>query len=325
MKDLDPNAPGYDISFRDLPKSLSSDELRPVAESFVLNLDQITLLNSAPRDIAYHAYKYGRAEYLATCSLLNKITFTQDEVNQNINAIDQRSKELFLADLEFHSPNNSWVISGNIVDKIAKWDVEVGGLALVNNSVIIWLWTAFESFSEDLWKVAVNRGPKRLAKKIVKAAVNGKNLNAGTDSESKSARKAVSYQTLAEFGFDLRNRMGDVLKKEKRVGFDTSEAMEAAYLTVFADKCKAVFELAAYENVRGLEQLRHVLAHRAGVADLKFKTKIDKLKGFPIQYRIGERIEIDRKVCILIWNSVIAVATSLLEVVDLEVSPSATQ
>jgi hypothetical protein len=135
-------------------------------------------------------------------------------------------------------------------------------------AVTVYIWTAFECLAGDLWASSLNHATA-LAHKILASIPNEDSEKSGL------SRRHIEVGLAARYGFDLRRRLGTVLKA--KFDFSSIDGIQAAYKQAFGT-CGGLEGF--HDVLMELEQVRHLIVHRGGVADAKF-AKITKLKVKP--------------------------------------------
>jgi hypothetical protein len=133
-------------------------------------------------------------------------------------------------------------------------------------AVTLYIWTAFEYLAADLWVGSLNQSTT-LAQRIL-ASMSNEVI--GTPGLS---RRQIDVGLAARYGFDLRHSLGTILKP--KFDFSNVDGIEAAYKGAFGG-CGEIEQLR--DDLRQLEQVRHLIVHRGGVMDDKF-LKLSGLKG----------------------------------------------
>lgn len=155
------------------------------------------------------------------------------------------------------------------------------GTDVVFAAAIILAYTLVESLSDDLWVTAVNVRPHSLAANVLRLRANK------ADDEQKPV---IELTELLDFDFDLRQKMGDLLKRTKRVSLDSIRAVERAYNEAFwnpesPDKRKPCVALGAiFDEYRkelfAIEHIRNILVHQGGKLDEEFVKSMKGYEGF---------------------------------------------
>jgi hypothetical protein len=169
------------------------------------------------------------------------------------------------------------------VNKFACADREIMlpflGLQAMMSSQIIGSLTAVEVLLGDLWVAAVNYGPKVLAENAVKAnKKNAAGLKLERSDTTKAQEKTIPVSCLSEYGYDLRERMGDLLLEEKKVDFESVYNAAVAYCLTFGDWIAPLFDenTASFADIHALSLVRNVLVHNGGNVDADFVEGIAK-------------------------------------------------
>jgi len=146
-----------------------------------------------------------------------------------------------------------------IIDANQKesWEAVQATLA----AMLMGLWTAFESLAQDTWITAVNLHPKPLADRVLKAL------------DREDQQKFLSGKMVSDAEYDLRNCMGDILLRKGAVDFQRLKSIQRAYEMSFANEFEPIFSQ-YYAALEELESIRNLFAHKGGVVDERFKSKM---------------------------------------------------
>jgi len=165
-------------------------------------------------------------------------------------------------------------------------------------AVTVYIWTAFECLAGDLWAISLNHATT-LGHRTLTSIVS-------EDTEDSSlSRRHIDVGLAARYGFDLRRSLGTILRP--KFDFSSFEGVMVAYKKAFG----TCGELENFSDVlKELEQLRHLIVHRGGVADSKF-VKITKPK-----VRADKIVSLKLSQVGLYMMSVTLGCVALLKVVD---------
>lgn len=160
----------------------------------------------------------------------------------------------------------------------------------------VYIWTAFECLAADLWENSLNH----------RTALAHRTLNSisGEDPEKSGlSRRQIDVGLAARHGFDLRKCLGTVLKS--KFDFSSFEGIQTAYKQAFGTS-----ELDDHQELKELEQVRHLIVHRGGITDEKFLriTKLKARRGAPLPLKTPQ-------VCGYVINVTLG-CVALLEGVD---------
>ncbi len=117
-------------------------------------------------------------------------------------------------------------------------------------SLVIEAWTLFESLSEDLWEAAINFHP------TVLGALNGK--------------AKISFDDLQKNAFNVRHKMGTLLKRKEAVGFRAINDIRDAYRLAFTDQFKPIEDILNDSGLQYAAAVRNLLIHKRGIIDKEF-------------------------------------------------------
>jgi hypothetical protein len=171
----------------------------------------------------------------------------------------------------------------------------------------------------DSWIAALNEGPKRLVENVVKNPA----LRPETDVAA-SQTKQIPITALVDYGYDLRTKMGDLLRTTKKVDFQSLRNTQKAYLAAFRGPAESLFNESAqsYANIMILSAVRNLLLHRGGKVDQEFKSIAQKATGNSIpsvtQLSEGDLLTVRGGMVRELHTAVVHHCTDLLLFVDQE-------
>jgi hypothetical protein len=99
-------------------------------------------------------------------------------------------------------------------------------------AMLIGLWTAFESLAQDTWIESVNARPVPLGQRIVKRSAD---LGTGTQ------MKQLSWDHIANLGFNLSGAVGTLLLRQRAVDFQSLKTIRVAYKVAVAGEFESIF------------------------------------------------------------------------------------
>jgi len=138
-------------------------------------------------------------------------------------------------------------------------------------------WTAFEVLSVDLWISALNESPQNL-------------VVAFTKKPERDQEKSVPISAIQTVGYDLRHSMGTILRNTGRASFISLSSTRRVYEKTFGSELPPVFH---DENLRLLELVRNLFAHRAGGVDETFLRDITSVKHPFGVLQLGQALELN--------------------------------
>jgi hypothetical protein len=243
----------------DLATSLKTKSLRPIAEAFVANIDRLH---------AFWKHAPILAQFVQVHTTIINHLIWEESGGKTIMPTDDpelRSRvETRMRD-GVHDPK--WInFAKASFDKSAqRYDLLLSGIDNADKALLasfsaqlLQVWTAFESLSNDLWVKAFNERPTRLVPQWSKGS---------QDKQDKS----IPITDLHRAGFDVRNKMGTILRDRGRVSFNSIETTKKAYERAFGDFVGQFFD---NPQLRVLELTRNLIAHRAGKIDSTFIKEI---------------------------------------------------
>jgi len=134
-------------------------------------------------------------------------------------------------------------------------------IAAFAGSIVIEAWTLFESLSEDLWEAALNFHPTVLG-----------NLK---------GKARFTFDDLQRNGFDVRNKMGTILKRQKDVGFRTLWDIRDSYSLAFSVQAAPIEAVLDDKTLKYAAAVRNLLIHKRGVIDQEFCNQTSGIPDIP--------------------------------------------
>jgi hypothetical protein len=135
------------------------------------------------------------------------------------------------------------------------------------SATTVYMWTAFECLAGDLWTSSLDQSTT-LGHQVLGTISGDDPENTGL------SRRRIDVGLAARYGFDLRRKLGTILRP--KFDFTSVEGVQSAYKKAFG----TCGELEKYSSLKDLEQVRHLIVHRGGIADDQFM-KVAKVKGKP--------------------------------------------
>jgi hypothetical protein len=194
---------------------------------------------------------------------------------------------------------------------------------------IIGAWTAFEALAGDLWEVALNLHPRKLASLVGKskriAQTAGRDKWSDDDDESEDGEtspdkqgdeKVVPLKRIHDitFGtFNLEQRMGTLLKK--RFKFTSLHGIRKAYSSAFAERKDLIDKALSRKSLDAISLVRNLLVHKGGRADDAYLREAKGVPGTP-ELTAGQEIKLTGGVSHALINPAILAGVDLLKAVD---------
>lgn len=177
------------------------------------------------------------------------------------------------------------------------------GLDAALSASIIGLWTAFESLASDLWESSINARPHLLTMKR-------KGQKTNTDADS----KMLPILTIQKHGYDLRGKMGSIMK-DRGIKFSTLDGINGAYRLAFREDRERIDKALHDPAVKALNAVRNLLVHRAGVVDRTFVDQVGSTASLSV-FKIGESLRLDGDLWYSLVHQVVARSVDLIRAVD---------
>lgn len=205
---------------------------------------------------------------------------------------------------EFHVPVDehfaATIDAAKMVDRSSILDFHAvnKGINALYTSMLVQCWTAIEVMATDLWEAAVNVHPKLLADLSGKGWHDNKPTNLATNNAANIARKKKK-------GSYLRDKLP----------FASLKSIKQAYGYAFSMDETAIKTALMSPDLHFLSETRHILVHKGGKPDRKFKAAI---KGHALARKIAkaDRISVDGEKVTDLLTRTINPSFDLLKAVD---------
>jgi len=298
------NGTADEVQFNDRALSLQvrNAALEPVLTSFKQHVRNIVFLHISPHILL--SYGYQKMAWFSFFHERAKIDEAKKYSNFDewFQQVEEKVKEVARTEearKEF--THHLWeTASGDLLE--LKKDQKVReALRLIQHMTLLLSWTSFECLACDSWEAAVNVRPLVLGQRAFA------NLPQDTEGIVGLERKSVSVGLLAKHGFDIRGKLGTLLKS--KFDFTGVSGTRKAYVAAFGDKLP-LDSILGDDNLYGLEVVRHAIVHRAGIADELYLAKTHST------IPLGAPIEVDNKMYTAFLSASVDAGCSLLEHID---------
>jgi len=176
------------------------------------------------------------------------------------------------------------------------------GVQSVFYSMILNSYAAFETLAADLWVEAVNSKPS-FAKKL----------------KGDAASKSISLDKLSEYQYDIKDRIGELLKDTEKVSFQRLSNIADAYAFTFSEEEAINAGLKKNAGITQAEKVRHLIAHKGGRVDRSFLRQSVNWPEFSHAAE-NEYLAIDGHMVCSLVNSCITTAVNLIRLVERRLS-----
>ena len=256
-----------DCAFQ-LPSRIKNASLVPIAASFSESVETIEFLKIIPQVLMSHAYAEA-----AGFSFFKSLTKTDDirvrpgivgeragfedwfgQVRARVEAVAATDE----AQKKFR--DHLWETANRQINSLVRDKKVAGALRSINLARVVLAWTAFECVAGDGWETALNESAIGLGHQAFM------HLSTSGVDEGISARN-VPVGLLAKHGFDLRKKLGTVLKA--KFDFTSVAGIRDAHKAAFGDR-EALTRTLGDPKLSRLEATRHLIVHRSGVVDEEY-------------------------------------------------------
>jgi len=235
-------------------------------------------------DELLQAFPAVRSEFGELLQLFQKIpdegieVITTMKKSGQFSAFCEKIGELLALFLRYGGKNGNDLLKKGIRPALESKEESMSAIENLLRTSTCSMWTSLEVLASDLWVDSVNFDPMNLALPAIKEK-GGQEIKGLT-------QKEIKVGLLSKHRFNLTNVMGDLLRP--KFDFTSVSGIEKAFRTLFGTAWIG-WDEELVKQLFLIEQIRHVIQHRAGIADQKF---IATTSG---AYRVGERVCITAK------------------------------
>lgn len=266
------------VSLREIDSTLP-EPIQQISAAFAHNIRALVAAATIPFRLASTAVHRERFQQL---HIAERIRAQSDEEagatpEEAKRRAYQRASDKFKAELTDN------VVVSRLADRTCEYLLEVyeqesfavGAQELLRQAAVL-AWGAFEVLSRDLLRAYFNLQPG--------AALA---LSNDLDASKHFHIKNISIEVIADLGFDVSERMGDLVTSANDLS--KIEAVRAVYKAAAGDSQKLVAALTD-RRLWNLCKTRHLIVHKRGIADEKFRRDTGSLTalGSPIEIAPGE-------------------------------------
>ncbi|WP_153007992.1 hypothetical protein [Sphingomonas yabuuchiae] len=279
-----------------------TDELKPVASAFLANMMRVRSLGGLVPDMAYWIRIMVRIGDVAKVRLGREIELPgRVRGAAPADAEFQRKFEAAFDEWTTMAPlsGEAWRDGCDLMRSIVDADPQRHGLGLetLMSAELLETWSAVEAMVSDIWVVALNISPEPLAANYL------------------GSEKSFPVQILRKFDFNVSNKMGEIITSMNKVDMNSLSGIRSAYKSAFSDSNTDEIFAKFDPDVSHLEAIRNLFAHRSGVVDQKFLSRVQKSEIIP-RYEIGDRFAIKGEIVSFYIEKSVQFATELFIFVD---------
>ena len=207
---------------------------------------------------------------------------------------------------ELHESEIGWTTSGNDVAGFAISPEVVEHvreekkiqISAFSASLLIEAWTLFESLSEDLWEAALNAHPTVLGelKGKLKSQFKGAGPEATNLQTPSEPTLRISFNELQTCKFNVRSRLGTILKGRNDIGFRSIYDIRASYHRAFCQQNATIVDILDTPGLQYAAAVRNLLIHKRGIVDKEFNEQTASIPG-AVQVRAGDTFLLTGTLC----------------------------
>jgi hypothetical protein len=251
-----------DKSFRSLAGHAKTTDFVQIANAFARSMERVASLAALPVELIVWCQAFAQVACIARYEIgLSPRDQSRDDSPEFKDQLQKVFAQLDKAKITA----TAWHVGGHNLKQIAHTEIlqsnpehVVAGIEAALAAMLTTSYAAFETMAADLWVAALNRHVE-LADKFIE----------------RNRDKKLELPVLSGFKYDMSRSMGRVLVENRKVSFQSFNSLSEAYRNAFREIVDPVFSHP--QEIYQTEQIRHLLAHRGGLIDSKFK---DEMKDF---------------------------------------------
>lgn len=298
---------------------LRSPSVKKAAESFRINVAQISHMNNVPNLVAESMYYLAESWAEACFQTIGERHWPREKWDDRATYLEiQKAHKKIYPELKQRSKQWGGMPPMHLLH-IEYMDPEIplaSALEGLARSMIVSAWASIEALAQELWVDVVNERPYQMAQ------LRGR--GAGLEQED-IPDLSIPIAKLQKHKFSLEDKMGMILVDAGKVEFGTLGKMRSAYKLAFVPDPDKVMKPLISKEFLSLCKTRNVLVHNAGrmedefrtiatkaVPDLKFLTLADDGSDL----KDGETIQFEGEIVRKMINSALNEACQLILNVD---------
>jgi hypothetical protein len=164
-------------------------------------------------------------------------------------------------------PSALYQVGQRLVEGMGTQPIVDRSLQILRQWALVRTWAALEAFSSDLWEDTLNE--QNLFRTVVSLDALLE-TNTGREIEGLT-NKMISVKSLIRHDLNLQGKMGTLLRD--KFDFTSVAGINKAYAAAF--KATPSPQLSATHKLWRIEATRHIIVHRAGEPDEKFRSQFD--------------------------------------------------
>ena len=222
--------------------------------TFSDNLQRVIMVGEMPLQLMFHTALIERS----VCMSRFDCGVAPDDTSKDK---EESCKEAFSKRLDAYNKDADWATktafeygSHNLKMLLKPGHPGRAAIEAVLGAMITSAYSAFETLAADLWVATVDMHFELAANVL--------------------SDKSLQGNVVAGYGGDISKAGGRVLRDTKKVTLDSLSGIQGAYRQAFKRQLNSVFD----KQLRHTEKVRHLIAHRAGLIDQKFKGDMSRFR-----------------------------------------------
>jgi hypothetical protein len=289
------------------PEHLKTEALRQPVAAFATTSENALEISDFPMSMFAAGQSFKLAELSAYMQMFGNIQPTNPPMVSGKPLIELKAlaQRFFWGELQ--SPLDVFNIGFSVKDLTGVAGARFcRAFDAMMSSELVLFWTAFETLAGDLWEAAVNAHPETLAQ----MSANNRQLPG-----EKQERKSVTIDALAKHRYDIKNKMGTILRAS-RGNFQLLDGIANIYTSTFPDQYDAGKpEVWREIDIKSPAAVRNVIVHKSGLADKMFLDQVSGDSRFASQ-QLGKKVELNGSLLNALINGLCSFAVRLIHSVD---------
>jgi len=249
--------------FRALDKRLKTEWLRPHARAFETNMERVVSLHYLPLEMMYWLGQIASFNSeLPNGSEAERLKWAKEKniLSRLFGPKSSNSKEEWLQTLH---PLILYFDAIHLFEQIQNEDsTYIGdGVTALLHTMITTSYGVFEGLASDVWVECVNQSTKLRTRLL-----------------ERHHQKSIEIATAVGYGSSLGVSVGTIYRDQNKISFNSLKDIQEAFTYLFGDLSAAIF--AKHAEILKAEKVRHLIAHKSGIVDTKFKKQMANFPDF---------------------------------------------
>jgi hypothetical protein len=296
----------FSKDYRQVASNLASETLKPIVVAYAMNMERVTTMGVFPVECIYWSILASKVGAMARVRCGHTVEDTaQDRLDPRVREVALRLLHAEIIQKLTLPPvvdsNIAWLDGTSFLKFLIHTFKESGsefntGIDSILYAMILNAYAAFESLATDLWYESCNASDA-LALQYIKEHPD----------------MTLASGMFGRYGTNFHGIMGNAFREFKKGKFQTLDELIGTYRASFGASIDSVFS--AHPDVIAAGKVRHLVAHRGGLVDEKFK---QELSAYPALsgVMVGSYLPVDGPLVCSLVDALARTSTDLILFVD---------